>query len=103
MIEIKTIEELENCSKNNDVLVVKFGAEWCGPCKSMHPILESLSSKMDNIVFAEIDVEESPELAENFSIMNIPVTIIFKDGDVVDMLVGLQTESVLEERIKSYI
>lgn len=103
MIEIKTIEDFENYSTNTDILVLKFGAEWCGPCRSLKPILEKLSNNIENVLFAEADVEEAEELAGQFGVMNIPVTFIFKGGEMVDRIVGLKTESELEEIIKSFM
>lgn len=103
MIEIKTVEEFENIKNNGKVSVIKFGAEWCRPCGTMHSILESLSKKFDNVVFAEVDVEEATDLAEMFAIRNIPVTIIFKDGELVDMSVGLQSETDMEKKINSFV
>lgn len=52
MIEIKTIEDFENYSTNSDVFVLKFGAEWCGPCRTMEPVLERLSNEIDGVLFA---------------------------------------------------
>lgn len=103
MIEIKSVEDFENLSKNNDVVVVKFGAEWCGPCRSMKPVMEKLSNEIENVTFAEANIEDTQELTEQLCVMSIPVTFVFKNGDMVERLVGLQTESELRDKIGRYI
>ena len=103
LIEIKTVEELEKIVQENKLVVLKFGAEWCGPCKILKPILEKLSNDMDNVLFTEVNVDESSEISETFGVMNIPTTIILKDGEQVERLIGLQTENNLRKKIENYI
>lgn len=103
MIEIKTIEDFENYSTNSDMFVLKFGAEWCGPCRTMEPVLERLSNEIDGVLFAEADVDEAEDLAASFAVMNIPTVIIFKGGEMVDRLTGLYNESDLRERIEKFL
>ena len=78
------------------IALVDFYADWCGPCKMLAPILEELAEeKADSLTVAKVNVDDSPETAGAFSIMSIPTVILFKDGQVVDKLVGYTTKENL--------
>ena len=108
MVEIKIVEEFDNMISNGNIVIVKFGAEWCNPCKTFHTVLKSLeqtliTENIKNVVICEVDVEEVEELTSKFHIRNIPATFIFKGGEVVDKLIGTHSESELKEKIKKFI
>ncbi len=78
------------------IALVDFYADWCGPCKMLAPILEELAEeKADSLTVVKVNVDDSPETAGAFSIMSIPTVILFKDGQVVDKLVGYTTKENL--------
>ena len=68
--------------------LVDFWAEWCGPCKTMHPVFESLSAKYSNIKFARINVDSNQNISMRFAVQSIPTFIMFKSGQVVDRMMG---------------
>lgn len=103
MIEINNENEFDNLINENEVVVVKFGAEWCGPCKTLHPIMESISNEMNEVKFAEVDVEDVSELTSRFRIRNVPTTLVIKSGEVVGKIVGSVGENEMKEKIKSYL
>ncbi|MEG0799127.1 MAG: thioredoxin [Bacilli bacterium] len=70
--------------------LVDFYAQWCGPCKMLMPILESIDKNVDII---KVDVDMFPELASNYGIMSIPTLIYFKDGEVVKKVNGFQDKN----------
>ena len=78
---------------NSGNYLVDFYAEWCGPCKMLAPVLESISDKI-NVV--KVDIDKLPKLTEEYRIMSVPTFIFFKDGKKV---VGFQTEEELLEII----
>lgn len=69
-------------------LVVDFYAEWCGPCKAIAPILEEISKENPTISFGKVNVDEVPELAGKYNVSSIPTLLVFKDGQVVNQVVG---------------
>ncbi|MCA8998758.1 MAG: thioredoxin family protein [Planctomycetaceae bacterium] len=77
-------------------VVVKFGAEWCGPCRSMHQELEKLRSRVSGFHLVEINVDEKPELARHYGVSSIPRTFLFVDGQLVSDLRGSRRADDLE-------
>ena len=87
--------DLEDKIKSGNSLV-DFYAEWCGPCKMMAPILESLDSKI-NII--KVDIDKFPDLAEKYRIMSVPTMMFFKDGTKKDEVIGFRDEDEMKEII----
>lgn len=95
--------DINNAVEKYPFLVVDCWAEWCGPCKMIGPILESLAKKhAGEIVFAKIDVENNPQIVSTYGIRSIPNLLIFKDGKKVGDIVGAMPEAKLIERIHSF-
>ncbi len=68
--------------------LVDFWAEWCGPCRTMHPVFTRLSKKFKKIRFARLNIDENRDIATKLGIQSIPVFIMFKNGQPVDRVVG---------------
>ncbi len=84
--------------KANPKLVVDCWAAWCGPCRMMGPIIDRLAKDHGGkCVFAKLNVDENPQLAQTYRIMAIPTLLFFKDGKVVDQIVGLVPKEEIEE------
>ena len=74
--------------KNNNLLLVDFWAEWCGPCKSMHPIFTRMAKKYKQIRFARVNVDDAQDIATRYGVQSIPTFIMFKNAEVVNTMVG---------------
>ena len=99
-----TSENFESLKNGDQPLVVDFWATWCGPCRMVAPIITKLAEKYDGkVVIGKCDVEENEDLAAEFGIRNIPTILLFKNGDVVEKIVGAQTEAKLDEMIQKLL
>ena len=68
--------------------LVDFWAEWCGPCKSMHPVFTRMAKKFKKIRFARLNIDQNQEIATRLGIQSIPIFIMFKNGNAIDKVVG---------------
>ena len=99
-----TSENFESLKKDQLPLVVDFWATWCGPCRMIAPIVSELATEYDGkINVGKCDVEDNDEIAQEFGIRNIPTLIFFKNGEVVDKLVGAVSKAKLEEKFKALL
>ena len=73
---------------NNNLLLVDFWAEWCGPCKSMHPIFTRMAKKYKKIRFARVNVDDAQDIAMKYGVQSIPTFIMFKNAEIVNRMVG---------------
>lgn len=99
-----TSENFESLKNGQQPLVVDFWATWCGPCRLVSPIISELAKAYDGqITVGKCDVEENEDLALEFGIRNIPTILFFKNGQVVDKIVGAQSKAMIEEKFKTLL
>tara|TARA_A100001035_G_C27695109_1_gene459732 strand:+ start:166 stop:510 length:345 start_codon:yes stop_codon:yes gene_type:complete len=106
MSNIKNLnaETFENEISGNVPVLVDFWAEWCAPCKALAPILDEVSDELaGKIVVTKVNLDENQDLAMKYSIRSIPTLLLFKNGELLDMQVGLPSKSDLVDWISSKI
>ncbi len=88
----------------NGVVLVDFWATWCGPCKMLAPTIDAIATEYkDRVVVGKVDVDESEEIARRFGILSIPTLFLFKDGEVVEKLVGYRLKMEIEQLLNRYV
>jgi len=101
--EIKNSQQFEQEVLNSaHPVFVDFWAEWCGPCRSVSPVVEELSVEYDGKVnFVKVNVDENGELAKKYNVFSIPTLAIFKNGEIVSQKVGAATKESFQTMIDS--
>ena len=99
-----TNENFESLKNGEQPLVVDFWATWCGPCRMVGPVISELAQEYDGrIVVGKCDVEENEDIAMEFGIRNIPTILFFKNGQVVDKIVGAQAKARIQEKFDALL
>ncbi len=94
----------ETVLKSDKPVLVDFWAVWCGPCRQVAPIVESLASKWgDKVTVAKLNVDDVPSVAERYGIMSIPTLMLFKGGQVVERVVGVSPQASLERKFEPHL
>jgi thioredoxin 1 len=85
------------------LVLADFWATWCGPCKMIAPVLEEIDGEMsDKVKIVKLDVDENQATAGKFGVMSIPTLLLFKDGEVVDQVIGYQPKEALVELVNKH-
>ena len=96
------MRDVTDASFEQDVLqagkpvVVDFWAPWCGPCRAVEPIFEQLSAEHQGVVFAKVNLDESPEYASRYGVLSIPMVVLFENGEPQETVVGARPKSAYE-------
>ncbi len=99
-----TNENIEQLKNGNLPLVVDFWATWCGPCRKIAPVIEELAGEYEGrIVVGKCDVEDNDDIAIEYGVRNIPTVLFFKNGELVDRLVGAHIKADYKEKIDAML
>lgn len=96
-------ENFQTIVEANEIVILDFWAEWCGPCKRFAPIFEKVAEKHPNVVFGKIDTEAEQELAAHFRIQSIPTIMVVKESQIIFSQPGALNEEILEKVVEKAI
>lgn len=90
--------------KSDKPVLVDFGAEWCGPCRTLGPIIEELATEYEGrVTVGKVDVDNNQEFAAKYGVRNIPTVLMFKDGEVVGRQVGVASKKTYNDSLDSLL
>ena len=98
MQELTTDNFQSSVAKGN--AVIDFWAPWCGPCRMMAPHFEEAAKSHKTVLFAKVNVDENPEVAQQFNVRGIPTTVFLKDGKEINRIVGAVGKAQIEAKVK---
>jgi len=88
---------------NEKPVIVDFWAEWCGPCRVIGPIVESMSEQYSDVVFGKMNVDSNFNTSAKYGIRNIPTLLFFKNGEIADRVVGALPAATLASKIDAFL
>jgi thioredoxin 1 len=94
-----TDQSIDEVLSQNEITVIDFWAEWCGPCKMLGPVIDQLSLDNPDIVIGKLDVMSNELTSRKYDITGIPCVIFFKNGEEVNRIKGVLPKSALQEKI----
>ena len=103
-VEITDQSFQETVLNSDKPVLVDFWATWCGPCRMLGPIIEEVAADFEGkAVVGKVDVDNNQQVSVYYGIRNIPTVLIFKNGEVVDKIVGVAPKEVIAEKLNSYL
>lgn len=105
VVHVSDSDFTEKIEDAGGLAIVDFWAEWCGPCRIVAPIVEQLAEDFEEqgLVVGKLDVDSNPQTASRFGVRSIPSILFFKDGELVDSVIGAVPKSQLEKKIEAHL
>ena len=101
LVKVYTAEDLKP-GRMSGLTLVDFWATWCGPCRLIAPIIEELAAEMPDVTFAKIDVDQNPDAAMEMHITSVPTMMLFRDGQLIDRIIGARPKPDIKQMIESH-
>lgn len=86
--------------KSDKTVLLDFWAAWCGPCRMLSPVVDEIAEEMPEIKVGKVNVDEQIDLAQQFRVMSIPTLLVFKNGEMVQQSIGVQTKAAILDMLK---
>ncbi|KFC18594.1 thioredoxin [Epilithonimonas ginsengisoli] len=103
-VEITDQSFQETVLNSDKPVLVDFWAAWCGPCRMLGPIIEEVANDFEGrALVGKVDVDNNQQISVDYGIRNIPTVLIFKNGEVVDKIVGVAPKEVIAEKLNAYL
>lgn len=96
-METLNSDNFQSTINSENLVLIDFSAQWCGPCKVMGPILDSLSGEVEGMDFYKVDIDTDPEIANEYGVSGVPTLLIFKEGKPIAEHVGLAPKGALKD------
>ncbi len=97
-------EDFDETIKKHKMIVIDCWAAWCGPCRMMTPVIDDLAKEMKGkVVFGKVNVDENPATSFKYKIMSIPTLLVFKNGNLVDRIIGAYPKEELKNKLSSHL
>ena len=103
LLEITDDNFESSVEESSGLTMIDFWAVWCGPCRIIAPIVEQLADEYEDVRVGKLDVDNNPKTAARFGVRSIPSILFFKDGELVDTVVGAVPKPTLEEKIQQHM
>jgi thioredoxin len=96
--------DIDEHIRKYQTIVIDCWAPWCGPCRMIGPIIEELAKEMQGkLIFGKLNVDENPQTSMKYGIMSIPTMLVFKNGQLVDRIVGAMPKEMLLQKLKPHL
>lgn len=99
VIDVTTQTWQSEVLESDKLTLVDFWATWCGPCRMLTPTLKAIQADRDDVKIVKVNIEQEDGIAKQFRVMNIPLMMIFKDGERIDQILGNQPRGKIEDLI----
>ncbi len=104
ILEVNANSFEQEIIKSDLPVIVDLWAPWCGPCKALHPVIESVATDYDGKVkVVKVNIDESPTIASEYQVMSIPTLLFFKDGKVQSQIIGLVDKEKIESKLNNLL